>query len=272
MERMLRLKKVSKKYGKHLAVKNISFEVAPCSTMGLIGPNGAGKTTTLNLISGILAPLSGSISICGYDLSINPLAAKQKLAYIPDDPIFFEQLTAREYCEFIASVYRMKQEEARAKINNWLSLLKLDNRANDLIETFSHGMRKKLQLAAACLHSPKVIIMDEPTSGLDPEMIYLVKQLLQLLRKQGVATLLATHDLALAEETCTHVCILYRGRMHYNGELKSLMTAHPDSTLEDIFIKIIGADKLRKDLASLVDSSFNHNQDMEKSYQEINSK
>lgn len=261
---MIEVSNLTKVYGNNCrAIDNLTFSVKPNSIMGLIGSNGAGKTTVLNIITGALLPTSGKVKICGKDILLHPIQAKHQLAYIPDDPVFFEHLTAIEFCRFIGSIYGVETIDIELNIAKWFDLFGLEHSKHDLIETFSHGMRKKLQLIAACLHVPKVIVMDEPTSGLDPEMIYMIKQLAIELKNRGVAILLATHDLALVEEVCTDICILHKGSIVANNELSDIQSKNPGVGLECIFLDLINAGKAKGELLKIVDYSFSADQVME---------
>src|SRR3954465_6285153 len=166
---MIELKSLTKKYGSFTAVDSIDLTVPDGELFGFLGPNGAGKTTTLRMIAGILQPTSGSIHLAGIDLPENPLGAKSKLGFIPDRPFIYEKLTGAEFLRFVAGLYSQEGPQIERRGRELLALFDLEERADDLVESYSHGMRQKLIISSAFVHRPEVIVVDEPMVGLDPK-------------------------------------------------------------------------------------------------------
>ncbi|MBW1826500.1 MAG: ABC transporter ATP-binding protein, partial [Deltaproteobacteria bacterium] len=172
---MIDLKNLSKRYGNLLAVDNLNLKVSKGEIFGFIGPNGAGKTTTINMMGGVLAPTSGAVTICGLNMAEQPEQAKRKIGFIPDTPYLYEKLTGMEFLEFIADLYDVDEDTFLRKSQEKLDMFFLSDRSNELIESYSHGMKQRLVMAAALLHDPDVIVVDEPMVGLDPLAIKMVK-------------------------------------------------------------------------------------------------
>lgn len=228
-----------KSYADFLAVRDLSFCVEPGQIVGLVGANGAGKTTTLRAISGILRPSKGSIRVGGYDIEKEPIAAKQRFAYIPDTIHPYESLTVTEHLHFIALAYRV--ENATAKYNALLEELELADKRDEIASNLSRGMLQKLSLACAFLREPRVIILDEPLTGLDPRGIRNIKQSICARADAGTAFLLSSHLLVLVEALCDRVLILHRGQKMAFGSLediRQLALLHADASLEDVFFAV----------------------------------
>jgi ABC-2 type transport system ATP-binding protein len=230
---------LTKSYKDLIAVRDLSFDVAPGEVLGLVGPNGAGKTTTLRCLAGILPPSSGSISITGHDLQQEPVAAKRQLAFIPDEPQLFEYLTVEEHLQFVARIYQVSDAAARAP--ELLNELELTEHRQKLPGELSRGMRQKLAIACGLLHQPRVLLFDEPLTGLDPVGIRRTKDTLLRRAREGAAVVLSSHLLHLVEELCTGVLIIGRGRRLAYGPLASIVAEHPElkgMALEDVFLAI----------------------------------
>ena len=240
---MIQVEHLTKLYGELVAVDDLSFQVSPGEVLGLVGPNGAGKTTTLRSLVGIIRPTRGTIAIGGHDLERDPVAAKGRLAFMPDEPHLFEYLTVEEHLRFTGRLYGVADVERR--IPALLAELELADKARVLSPELSRGMRQKLVIACGLLHDPQVLLFDEPLTGLDPAGIRRMKQTIVERARQGAAVLLSSHLLHLVEEICTRVLILQRGRMVAVGTLAEILARRPDlagKSLEDVFLALTGGD------------------------------
>lgn len=237
---MIELTNLSKTFGDVRAVNDLSLQISKGEIFGFIGPNGAGKTTTIKMMGGILIPTSGFINICGINMNEEPEAAKRKIGFIPDRPYLYEKLTGIEFLKFVADLYRMNTNNFHEKAEANLSMFSLSDWSNELIESYSHGMKQRLIMAAALLHDPEVIIVDEPMVGLDPLGIKLVKDLFRKLSDQGATVFLSTHTLQVAEDLCHRVGIINKGSLITTGspeQLKHDLQAM-DADLEHIFLRL----------------------------------
>ena len=236
---MIEVTDLTKLYGEFRAVNGLSFAVHPGEVLGLVGPNGAGKTTTLRCLAGVIPATQGTIRICGHDLAHAPLAAKQALAYFPDEPRLFDYLTVRQHLEFTARLYHVHDGEPHA--HQLLEELELADKANQLPSGLSRGMKQKLALACGLLHRPQVMFFDEPLTGLDPHGIRRMKDLLLRRAREGVAVLVSSHLLHLVEEICSHLLILKQGQKVVNGTLdevrRRFAESAADASLEEIFFR-----------------------------------
>jgi ABC-2 type transport system ATP-binding protein len=228
-----------KSYGTALAVDDVTLAVNPGEIFGFLGPNGAGKTTTIKMLIGLLRPSAGSARIGGHDVQRAPLAAKALLGYVPDQPHLPEKLSAREFLQFVAGLYRLDSAPARRRGDELLRIFDLEGRGDDLIGSYSHGMRQKTALAGALLHTPQALFLDEPTVGLDPRSARLIKDILREVSSRGTAVFMSTHILEIAERMCDRVGIISKGRMVAIGTLAELR-AGGDQSLEDIFLALTG--------------------------------
>jgi ABC-2 type transport system ATP-binding protein len=232
---------LTKRYGAVLAVDALDLTVAPGEVLGLVGPNGAGKTTTLRAIAGIVRPTAGTVAIGGVDLAADPVAAKRRLAFIPDEPHLFDYLTVREHCRFVARLYDVADPEPR--IDRLLADLELADKRDALPGELSRGMKQKLAVACALLHDPALLVLDEPLTGLDPLAIRRMKALVRTLAATGTAVVLSSHLLTLVEELCDRVLLLRAGRPVALGSLADLAALRPEfagRTLEDVFLALVG--------------------------------
>lgn len=226
----------TKLYGSFTAVEDLSFSVAAGEILGLCGPNGAGKTTTLRALAGILQPTRGSIRVAGHDLATEPVAAKAKLAFVPDEPALFEHLTVSEHLELMARLYRVP--DAAAKSKAILEDVELVEKRNELPQALSRGMKQKLSLACALLHAPSAILLDEPLTGLDPVGIRRMKDTIMRQAREGAAVILSSHLLSLVEEMCHRVLIVKRGRKVFLGSKAEIVASFPGLSLEEVFLKL----------------------------------
>jgi ABC-2 type transport system ATP-binding protein len=235
---MIEVSGLTKRYGEFTAVRDLSFTVRPGEVVGLVGPNGAGKTTTLRCAAGIIPPTLGSVRIGGFDLATDPVAAKQQLAFLPDEPKLFDHLTVGQHLNFIARIYRVTDWQQRA--GPLLAELEMADKQDLLPGELSRGMKQKLVIACGLLHSPKVIFFDEPLTGLDPGGIRRMKETMRRLGREGAALILSSHLLTLLEEVCTHVLILKTGEKIADGsiaDIRARFSVHPDASLEDVFFR-----------------------------------
>lgn len=237
---MIELKDISKKYGDFKAVDNLNLTVERGEIFGFLGPNGAGKTTTIKMISGVLEPSTGTVTIGGIDMVKQPEAAKRKIGFIPDRPYLYEKLTGMEFLKFTADLYGVPAEIYRDKARKNLAMFSLADWSDELIESYSHGMKQRLIMSAALLHDPEIIIVDEPMVGLDPAAIIMVKELFQSLARNGVCVFMSTHTLAVAEDVCDRVGIINHGHLIASGTTADLRREAnvSDADLEKVFLSL----------------------------------
>lgn len=249
---LIKTRKLVKRYGSVPVVNGLDLEVRSGEIFGFLGPNGAGKTTTIKMLTGLLDPTEGEIFICGSDIRKQPAQTKALMAYVPDQPKLYNKLSAREFLQLIAALYRIPKDIAQERTDQLLGIFELTGRADELLEGYSHGMRQKVVLASALIHQPKVIFLDEPTVGLDPASARLLKDILQELAQQGTAVFVSTHILEIAERMCHRVGILKNGQLIAQGSPEELRqkTGHGGESLEDIFLELTGD----KDSAELLES------------------
>jgi ABC-2 type transport system ATP-binding protein len=230
---------LTKSYGDLIALDHLDLEVPRGTLFGFLGPNGAGKTTTIKLLTGLLRPTEGEAFLGGHSILTEPLEAKALFGYLSDTPFLYDKLTAREFLEFVGSLYAIPSDEIRTRSARLLRLLDLEDAADVLIEGYSHGMRQKTGLAGALIHNPSILILDEPLAGLDPPGARRIKELLRGLVERGRTIFLSTHALEVAERLCDHVAILDRGKLVAQGSLEELRSQSPDSeSLEEVFLAL----------------------------------
>lgn len=233
------------------AVNDLSLTVRNGEFYALLGPNGAGKTTTLRMVAGLLEADAGSVKICGINAFEDPIAAKQVLAWVPDEPMVYDKLTPLEYLEFVAGLWSMEPDLARSRADTLLGSFGLGPHASERCGGFSKGMRQKVALAGALIHEPRLIILDEPLTGLDAGSARQVKTVLSGLVAQGVSIIMTTHILEVAERMADRIGIIARGKLVAEGTLEELrQRASADgNSLEDIFLEIVGGDTEGESLA-----------------------
>jgi ABC-2 type transport system ATP-binding protein len=228
-----------KSYKETAAVTGLSFHVEAGEILGLIGRNGAGKTTTMRAVSGIIPPTRGSIKVAGFDVAKDPIQAKMRLAYVPDDPKLFQALTVWEHLQFMAAAYDVRPFERMAE--DLICQFSLEEKRNTYCQELSRGMRQKVAICCALLHSPKVILFDEPLTGLDPQGIRTIKDTIKQCAKNCAAIILSSHLLILVEDLCTKYLIIDRGQKKFFGGIGAACTAfadlRADASLEDIFFR-----------------------------------
>jgi ABC-2 type transport system ATP-binding protein len=222
--------------------------VAPGEIHGFLGPNGAGKTTTIRIIAGLLKPTRGRIVIDGHDLAREPEAAKSALGFIPDRPFLYEKLTAGEFLRFHAGLYGLEARAVQGRLLEMLDLFELSPWEGELIESFSHGMKQRLVLCAAFLHRPRAILVDEPMVGLDPRGARLIKDVFRVMSRKGVAILMSTHTLEVAQEMCDRISIIQGGRIIARGTVGELraLAGGEDEHLTPVFLKLTGGGGLQE--------------------------
>ncbi len=239
---MIEIKNLTKNFGTFRAVDGLNLRVEPGEIFGFLGPNGAGKTTTVKILSGIMRPTSGSVSVAGFDLAVDPLAAKRAMAFIPDEPFVYPKLTGWEFMRFIGDLYSLPAADQKKRIPELLGTFELGAASGELLESYSHGMKQKLLIASVLLRRPKVVLFDEPTVGLDPKSIRRFKGLLADIAREGAAVFMCTHILDMAEKLCHTVGIIYHGRLVARGtvaEVKKLASgALGPRSLEDVFLEL----------------------------------
>ena len=238
---MIRFENLTKYYRGIKAVDGLNLQIPQGTIFGFIGPNGAGKTTTIKMMAGVLRPTSGRIYINGLDIAKEPSKTKRIIGFIPDRPFLYEKLSGVEFLRFKAGLYGMKGNSLGEKILDLLDLFELTEWADELIESYSHGMKQRLIMAAAIIHDPKIIIVDEPMVGLDPKGAKLVKEIFKELAREGATVFMSTHTLALAQEICQQIAIVDKGRIVASGTSEDLeKQAGVEGDLERIFLKITG--------------------------------
>ena len=244
---------VSKSFGTIHAVKNLDLQIDVGTIFGFLGPNGSGKSTTMKMILGLLKADSGNLKVYGIDVSSNPWAVKKIVGYVPESPRLYDFLTGLEYLDFIADVYGLDATTKKTRIEEYLDAFDLEDRENEMISGYSHGMQQKIAIIAALLHKPKLLIMDEPLSGLDPKSARIVKDLIHKLANEGVTTILSTHVLEIADAVCDKMAILYHGSKLSEGTPAQLRkeSKMPDSTLEEIFLKLTGTNDIKNIVQAL---------------------
>ncbi|HEX6967066.1 MAG TPA: ABC transporter ATP-binding protein [Gemmatimonadaceae bacterium] len=245
---MIQLRSLTKRYGSFTAVDAIDLEVPRGQLFGFLGPNGAGKTTTLRMIAGILRPTSGTVSIGGIDIAREPAAAKAKLGFIPDRPFIYEKLTGAEFLRFVAGLYSQDGPVVERRMNELLELFDLSEWRDELVESYSHGMRQKLIISSAFLHRPEVIVVDEPMVGLDPKAARILKDLFREYTRRGHTIMMSTHTLEVAESVCDRIAIIQNGRIRASGtmdELSAKLSTGAEEGLEALFLRLTGENASR---------------------------
>jgi ABC-2 type transport system ATP-binding protein len=240
---------LTRRFGEFVAVQNVNLNVAQGQFYGFLGPNGAGKSTTIKMLTGLLAPTSGKIQVLGMDFSANAIDVKRQIGVVPEGMALFGRLTAQEYLHFVGQMYGLDQSTTRQRSEELLEFMNLAGETKKLITDYSHGMQKKLALAAAVIHGPKILFLDEPFEGVDAIAAGTLKQMLQGMIARGATIFLTSHVLEIVERLCTHVGIINHGELIANGSLEELRAgvhtqADSDNsaarlTLEEIFIRII---------------------------------
>lgn len=239
---MLVFKNISKDYDGFLAVDNLSLEIRSGELFGFLGPNGAGKTTTIKMACGLLRPTSGTVEVRGFDILSQSIQAKAVTGLVPDTPVLYKKLTGRELVRFVGELYSVDRKTIEKRIGDLLELLDMTENADDLIETYSHGMKQKTSIMAALIHDPDVVVLDEPTVGLDPRSARVVKDVLRALCGMGKTVFMSTHILEIAERVCDRVGIINQGKLAAVGSIEDLRSKSKAGlvSLEDVFLELTG--------------------------------
>ncbi len=250
---MLELKGVVKRYGAFEAVKGLDLRAERGEIFGFLGPNGAGKTTTIRMVAGVLRPTAGEVLVDGVNVADEPEKAKAKVGYIPDRPYLYEKLSGGEFLRFVAGLWGRDGAEAERRGERLLELFGLSEWRDELIESYSHGMRQKLLISSALIHQPELIVVDEPMVGLDPRSARLLKDLLQTFVDETGTVFLSTHTLEVAEALCDRIAIIQSGRIIASGTMEELRRQSEvgGGHLEEIFLKVTGGDVMADVIASL---------------------
>ena len=232
---MLKIEHLTKKYGDFKAVDDLSLHIAPGEIYGFIGHNGAGKTTTLKSVVGILQFDNGEIYIDGTSITADPLKCKKEIAYIPDNPDIYEFMTGIKYLNFVADIFGVSAADRQEKIRKYAEIFELSSDLAQPISTYSHGMKQKLTIISAWIHSPKLIIMDEPFVGLDPKAAHLLKGMMREICDNGGAIFFSTHVLEVAEKLCDKIAIIKEGKLVRSGTMEEVKG---DESLEQVFLEL----------------------------------
>lgn len=245
---MFELQSVSKSYAKSAvkAVDDISLTINDGEIFGFLGPNGAGKTTTIKLLTGILSPDAGTISIDGISLKDAPIEAKRKFSFVPDTPEMFSKLKASEYLNFIGDVYGIPVEDRKSRIAYYSQMFEISDVLKNRTSSFSHGMKQKLFLTASLVSDPQNWLLDEPMVGLDPEAAFNLKELMRTRAKEGKTIFFSTHVMEVAEKLCDRIGIIKKGKLIFVGTMEELKRKDNSKSLENIFLELVEAKSSQK--------------------------
>jgi len=248
--------KLTRRFGALTAVDGIDLQVESGQFFGFLGPNGAGKSTTIKMLTGLLAPSSGRMSLLGIDFSRNPVEVKRQIGVVPEGMGLFERLTAPEYLQFVGRMYGLDKATTRKRSEELLEFMQLADRPKTLVADYSHGMQKKLALAAAVIHGPRILFLDEPFEGVDALAAGALKELLARMTERGVTIFLTSHVLEIVERLCSHVAIIKKGQLVAQGSMEQLRAGVPSVegrslTLEDIFLSVVGEGADRSQIEEL---------------------
>src|SRR6202795_2561116 len=236
---------LTRKFGSLTAVDSINLRVQAGQFFGFLGPNGAGKSTTIKMLTGLLAPTSGRMELLGVDFQQHPVEVKRQIGVVPEGMGLFERLTGSEYLRFVGRMYGLDRATTRQRSEELLEFMQLADRPKSVIADYSHGMQKKLALAAAVIHGPRILFLDEPFEGVDALAAGALKSLLARMTERGVTIFLTSHVLEIVERLCSHVAIIHQGRLVAQGSMEQLRAGVPSVegrtlTLEDIFLSVVG--------------------------------
>lgn len=237
---MLKIENLTKKYGDKSAIDNLNLEVQDGEIFGFIGHNGAGKTTTIKCMVGILEFDNGNIYINGNSIKDEPLKCKKNIAYIPDNPDIYENLTGISYLNFVADIFEIDKKTREERINKYAEAFEIKNELQDLISSYSHGMKQKLVIISALIHTPKLLILDEPFVGLDPKASFTLKEIMKEITKEGAAIFFSSHVLEVVEKLCDKIGIIKEGKLITYGTVEEVKG---NESLEEVFLELIKDEK-----------------------------
>lgn len=237
---MLKIENLTKKYGDKSAIDNLNLEVQDGEIFGFIGHNGAGKTTTIKCMVGILEFDNGNIYINGNSIKDEPLKCKKDIAYIPDNPDIYENLTGFSYLNFVADIFEIDKKTREERINKYAEAFEIKNELQDLISSYSHGMKQKLVIISALIHTPKLLILDEPFVGLDPKASFTLKEIMKEMTKEGAAIFFSSHVLEVVEKLCDKIGIIKEGKLITYGTVEEVKG---NESLEEVFLELIKDEK-----------------------------
>jgi ABC-2 type transport system ATP-binding protein len=254
----IRTEKLTRRFGNLFAVDGMDLQVTAGQFFGFLGPNGAGKSTTIKMLTGLLAPSSGRVEVLGIDFATHPVEVKRQIGVVPEGMGLFERLTGTEYLRFVGRMYGLDQQTTERRAEELLEFMQLADRPKTMIVDYSHGMQKKLALAAAVIHGPRVLFLDEPFEGVDALAAGALKSLLGRMTERGVTIFLTSHVMEIVERLCSHVAIINQGRLVAQGSLQELRAGVPGDegakvTLEQIFLSIVGQHGGQSGMESQVD-------------------
>ena len=235
---MIEISGLIKDYSGKRAVDGLDLEIGSGVFFTFLGPNGAGKTTTMKIMAGLLTPTAGEVNIVGQNVVTNPVAVKAEIGYIPDHPFLSGKLTGWEFLHFVGGLYEMQNGHVRERGQELLEIFDLEEEAENLIDSYSHGMRQRLAFVACFLHSPKVVVIDEPWVGLDPKNIRTAIEFMKEQTRRGVTIFMSTHSLNIAEEVAERIGIIHKGHLLYDGDLDGLHSRSETKDLEEVFVEL----------------------------------
>lgn len=250
---MINVKNLHVKYGDFEALRGISFSVASGEIIGYLGPNGAGKSTTVKVLTGLLKPLAGDVSVAGFDLLRAPQEVHRRLGYVPEHAAAYDLLTGNEYLELLKDLHEMEEEHFQKRRQTLIEGFQLEKVANRYISTYSKGQRQKIVLTAALLHEPEVLILDEPFTGLDVNAVRTVKAILQKLAEKGRTIFISSHSLDLVERMCQRVFIIHNGQIIADSPTADLLELSKAHTLESVFAQLTQSDNSESSMKKFLD-------------------
>ncbi|NUN08112.1 MAG: ABC transporter ATP-binding protein [Ignavibacteriaceae bacterium] len=238
---MLEISNLTKFFANFCAVDSLNLSVKKGDFFGFLGPNGAGKTTTIKMITGLVRPNSGSVSVGGFTLENNPREAKRLIGYIPDQPYLYDKLSGKEFLYFSGGLFGLRNPALKQKVDEVVELLKIGDWLNKRTENYSQGMRQRISIASSLLHDPALIVVDEPMVGLDPQSAKVVKDVFSSKAREGVAILMSTHSLHIAEEICSRIGVIKDGKLIFDGDISGLekFKINESENLEDFFLRLV---------------------------------
>jgi ABC-2 type transport system ATP-binding protein len=253
---------LTKQFGSVEALSGLNFCVMPGEIFGLLGPNGAGKTTTIKIITGLIKPTSGMVTVGGFDPVKNPVEVKSRIGYVAEKPILYESLSPRDFLEFVASIRKTDQSLTNSAVTQLANAFDMTQYFDAPIATLSMGMKQKVSLIAALIHQPPILLLDEPLNGLDAKSSRIIKDLLSLHTQKGGAVLFSTHIMEVAEQICTRIGIIYNGKVIAEGNLDQLKSKirGKSETLEEVFLKLTNEEMEVADTTRILGETFFKNE------------